>query len=57
MNEQVTTENRTFKIGIMHIFREMPAEITSKRKDCEDEIIKCNSNQVMISKLKKLTTG
>lgn len=44
MNEQVTTENRTFKIGIMSIFREMPAEITSKRKDCKDEIIKCNSN-------------
>ena len=28
----------------MHNFRVMAADITSRRKDYEDEIIKCNSN-------------
>lgn len=28
----------------MHIFRVIRADITFQKKDCENEIIKCNSN-------------
>lgn len=60
MKVRVKTENRTYifkvsimqnKISIMHIFRIIPTDIISERKDFEDEIDTIQI-QTMISEVK-----